>query len=88
MSEQKSESFIQRRSGASEAFLSKNLPASVDAERALLSAILLDESHLTEIADTIIPEDFYLKQHQLIYKALRSLSSDQKKLTSWCFMIF
>jgi replicative DNA helicase len=80
MSEQKSESFIQRRSGASEAFLSKNLPASIDAERALLSAILLDESHLTEIADTIVPEDFYLKQHQLIYKALRSLSTDQKKI--------
>ncbi|PCI74361.1 replicative DNA helicase [Candidatus Dependentiae bacterium] len=80
MSGQKNNFFLQQSSGKSEGFLSKSLPASVDAERALLSAILLNESHLTEIIDVLHPDDFYVKQHQIIFRSLSTLSTDQKKI--------
>lgn len=42
------------------------LPANVDAERAILGAILLDNS-LFEPVSTLEPEDFSLSSHRLIF---------------------
>jgi replicative DNA helicase len=60
--------------------LGKNLPASIEAERSVLSAILLNEEHLVGVAELLTPSDFYVRVHQLIYQALVELFQEHKKV--------
>lgn len=45
-------------------------PHSVDAEKALLGAVLRDPDTLNLIADKVIPDHFYLDAHRQIYQAM------------------
>lgn len=60
--------------------LGKNLPASVDAEKAVLSAILLNEENLAHVSDFLRSNDFYTRNHQIVYQALLDLSQAGKKI--------
>lgn len=53
----------------------KLLPHSNDAEESILSAILIDNDTLTDIAELLTHNDFYKPAHQLIYKAMTELYS-------------
>ncbi len=44
------------------------------AEQALLGSILIDPPALSQISDSIRPEDFHLTEHRQIYEAMRQLS--------------
>ncbi|MBE6732488.1 MAG: replicative DNA helicase [Ruminococcaceae bacterium] len=48
-------------------------PYSVEAEQAVLGAIIIDPKSLNEIATQIKPEYFYIPQHRDIYTALSSM---------------
>lgn len=48
-------------------------PQSIEAEEAILCAILLDNSALLEIVEILSPEDFYKSAHQKIYSAILEL---------------
>lgn len=50
-------------------------PHHVEAEESILSAILLDNDTLTDVADILRPHDFYKPSHQLIFKAMSELYS-------------
>lgn len=63
-----------------ELLFGRALPSSVDAERAVLSAVLLNNESLTLIADTLAATDFYHRSHRLMYQALVDLSSQGKPL--------
>jgi len=52
----------------------KGLPASIEAERAVLSAILLNEENLGLVVDSLIPSDFYLTAHRIVYQGILDLS--------------
>jgi len=73
---------IQRRKEPSSPsnILGKSLPTSIDAEKAVLSAILLDDQNLTLITDIIKPADFYNKSHQHIFQAIIDLAQANKKI--------
>ena len=45
-------------------------PQSVDAEQSVLGGLMLRPDALPQIADWIKPEDFYRRDHQLIYQAI------------------
>jgi replicative DNA helicase len=49
-------------------------PHSIDAEQAVLGGLMLDERAWERIADKLNEEDFYRKDHRLIYRALTELS--------------
>lgn len=49
------------------------LPYSVEAEQAVLSAILIDPQCLTEVAVNLMPEYFYIPQHREIYTAISAM---------------
>jgi replicative DNA helicase len=49
-------------------------PHSIDAEQAVLGGLMLDERAWERIADKLNEEDFYRKDHRLIYRALSELS--------------
>ena len=45
-------------------------PASVEAEQAVLGAMLLKEDAVTIVAEMLSPEDFYRETHRLVYEAM------------------
>ena len=48
-------------------------PHNLDAERAVLGAILLDNSAYDGVSDTISGNDFYHQAHKIIYAAMKKL---------------
>jgi len=63
-----------------ERMLGKSLPASIEAERALLGSVLLDFIHLRRIAEEVLPQDFYVPQHRMIYEAMLKLYNDSMRI--------
>ncbi len=51
-------------------------PHSVEAEQSLLGGLLLDGRAWDEIADLLADEDFYRRDHRLVFAAIRKLSAD------------
>src|SRR5271155_5727668 len=51
----------------------RGLPASIDAERSILGAILLDNHAYNEAAEKLRPEDFSLDSHRRIYGRMSEL---------------
>ena len=50
-------------------------PASVDAEKALLGAVILKPDVLHDVSVTVFPESFYADKHRKIYEAILSVFS-------------
>ena len=48
-------------------------PQAIDAEKALLGAIMIKSECMYDISDTISPESFYVDKHRHIYKAMLEL---------------
>lgn len=63
-----------------ESMLGKSLPANLDAERAVLGAILLHDESYHSIAEQLSPEDFYQIGHQFIYKAIVELAEKSERI--------
>ena len=53
-------------------------PQSIDAEMSLLGAILIDDDVLADVSETVKPQDFYDKRHQLIFKSMMHLYEQHK----------
>lgn len=47
----------------------KTIPANIDAERAVLGALIIDSEAIGEVASFLKPEDFYRERHRAIYAA-------------------
>ena len=54
------------------------LPASLDAERAILGAILLDNAKYYELSGTFSGEEFSLDSHRRVYGRIRDLIESQR----------
>ena len=50
--------------------LERTLPNSVESERAVLGAILLDEKEVFTAAEILTAADFYLEAHREIFRAM------------------
>lgn len=55
-------------------------PHSIDAEQAVLGGLMLDGSAYWRVADLLTDEDFYRKDHRLIYRAMKELAHQQQPL--------
>ncbi|MGY1409232.1 MULTISPECIES: replicative DNA helicase [unclassified Luteimonas] len=53
-------------------------PQSVDAEQAVLGGLMLAPDAYDRIADLLNDKDFYRRDHQLIYRAIRELAEKDK----------
>lgn len=49
-------------------------PCNIEAEKALLSTVLTDPTAINHAAEILAPTDFYLKNHQLIFKGMLDLA--------------
>src|SRR5438105_12748159 len=59
---------------AREQMLERPLPHSADAERAILGAIVLDNSLVNQAIELLRPEDFYVRAYQLVFRSMILLS--------------
>ena len=57
-------------------------PHNIEAEQALLGAILLDSKRMTDVVAKLRPEKFYSLQNQLIYAALEKLNKQDVTIDS------
>lgn len=51
-------------------------PHSIDAEQSVLGGLMIDNTVWEQILDQIVKEDFYRKDHRLIFSAIHALSDD------------
>ena len=63
-----------------ESMLGKSLPSNVDAERAILGAILLNDECYHSISEILIPTDFYMPAHKAIYQAIVTLAGSNQRV--------
>jgi len=63
-----------------ESMLGKSLPSNVDAERAILGAILLNDECYHAISEILMPTDFYMPAHKAIYQAIVTLASNSQRI--------
>ncbi len=63
-----------------EAIVGKSLPVSVEAERAVLSAVLLNDDQLSRIVEKLLATDFYRHQHVFVYQAMLDLCAQHKRI--------
>jgi len=57
-----------------------SLPKNLDAEIALLGALIIDGHALNDILDKITPEDFYKTAHQNIFRAILALNKENQPI--------
>lgn len=61
--------------------LAPELPNNIEAERAILGGILLQNSALETVADMLIPSYFFHVHHQKIYQAMLAVHEDDLPVT-------
>lgn len=54
--------------------MSRQMPQSIEAEQAVLGAILIDSQRMADAQEYVTEQDFYLRKNQLIFAAMTSLS--------------
>ncbi len=63
-----------------EGILGKTLPAHIDAEKAVLGALLLNDEYVQNIAEIIVPDDFYSPAHKFIFQVIVDLNQQHKRI--------
>lgn len=63
-----------------ERIIGKSLPHSLEAERSVLSALLLNDDYLHQVAEVLQPHDFYLPAHKIMYQTFIGLYQQQKRV--------
>lgn len=54
----------------------KTPPNSLEAEQSLLGGLMLDQSAWDKVADIVVADDFYRKDHRLIFSAINELAEN------------
>jgi replicative DNA helicase len=70
----------QTRPKSTESIMGKSLPSNIEAERAILGAILLNDESLEHVVEILIETDFYVPAHQTIYKAMVDLKEANQRI--------
>lgn len=64
----------------SEKALGKQLPCNIEAERAVLGSFLIDDQTIGAVSDYLLPSDFYLTTHRIIYETILEVSAKFNRL--------
>ena len=55
-------------------------PHSLEAEKSVLGGLLLDNEAWEKVSEKLVPEDFYRKEHRLIFKAQKFLAENGRPM--------
>ncbi len=61
-----------------EALIKKVMPHSMEAEQSVIGCMLMDADAIITVQEILKPEDFYGKQHQMLYESMIQLSDQGK----------
>ncbi len=61
-----------------EMFLDKDLPFNIDAEKSVISALVLNSDSFDTVCDILSADDFHYKPHQIIFRAIAEMASEKK----------
>lgn len=62
----------------SELFMERVPPQNIEAEQAVLGAILLEKEALTTASEILVPEDFYRQAHQQLFRVMLQLADNNE----------
>lgn len=57
-------------------YINPEMPRDIDSEKAILNVMLTDSESAEIAIDILIPEDFYMKEHQEIFRAVKKMYFD------------
>ena len=60
--------------------ISRTPPRNIEAEQAVLGAILLKDDAIVEAMEYVKEDDFYTRQHQLLFKTMVALNDNDKPI--------
>ncbi len=60
--------------------LTRSLPQNIEAEQAVLGAILIESTSINQVMEVLTPEDFYKDAHRKIYSAMIDLDRENKPI--------
>jgi len=63
-----------------EKVVGQRLPFSAQAEKAVLSALLLNDEAIHQVSELLMPNDFYQPQHKILFQFLLDLAHNYKKI--------
>lgn len=63
-----------------EALIKKVMPHSLEAEQAVIGSMLLDRQAVDAALEILLPEDFYGKQYETVFKAMMELNQQNKPI--------
>src|SRR5579862_875790 len=63
-----------------EKVLGKRLPSNINAERAVLGTLLLNDDHVSQVAEILVAVDFYHPAHKLLYQTILDLGKQLKRI--------
>ena len=77
--------YNERKTGAlqkvnTERIIGKALPSNIDAEKAVLGALLLNDEYISLVSEIITAEDFYSTPHKLIFQAILDIAAQSKRI--------
>jgi len=60
--------------------LSRPLPQNIEAEQAVLGAVLIESTVINQVLEILIPEDFYKEAHRKIFNSMIDLDRENKPI--------
>lgn len=78
--ERKQQAVAQPTVNDTERAIGKNLPSSIEAERAVLTALLLNDESIAYVAELLAAADFYVVPHKLVYQAVLDIMHEGKRV--------
>jgi len=70
----------QARNVDAEKITGKTLPAHIEAEKAVLGALLLNDENFTHVVELLAPDDFYHPAHKVIYHAIAEIGKRSDRI--------
>ena len=52
------------------------MPSSAETEQAVIGSILMDKDEMMNVADILVPDDFYQSEYRMIYQAMVQINSE------------
>lgn len=69
-----------QQAGQAERILGKNLPCNLEAERAILGSLLLNDERVSTVAEILNPKDFYAPAHSILYEAMLEIVGRNQRI--------
>lgn len=71
---------IQRQHTAVEQVIGKTLPCNIDAERAVLGSLLLNDEHIGTVTELLARDDFYSHANRLVFAAIVGIAEQRRRV--------